>query len=176
MFVETYCAYVWSREKKQMLNLKEKVNHISPVNFWLINILKRLIFKHKYDKCWHCENFYGPCFGEPLCITCHYFVHPFDAFEEINTATATSGSSRSNSIQNVHLSDEDDPTLVKVKLECSQLINTLESDNLVAGAFNHLSTTSSKIYNGHKSNKLASQVKIFLANNINVTTEATFYF
>lgn len=37
------------------------------------HFLPLVIFK--YDKCWHCESYYGPCFGEPLCMTCHLFLY-----------------------------------------------------------------------------------------------------
>lgn len=40
----------------------------------------------KYTKCWHCENFFGPCFGEPLCKTCHLFLYPGAIDEEIMTS------------------------------------------------------------------------------------------
>lgn len=30
----------------------------------------------KCKKCLFCENYYGPCFDEPICITCHLFVFP----------------------------------------------------------------------------------------------------
>ncbi|KAA0196749.1 hypothetical protein HAZT_HAZT003879 [Hyalella azteca] len=34
----------------------------------------------KHEQCYHCAGFYGPCFGEPLCATCHEFLCPADPF------------------------------------------------------------------------------------------------
>jgi len=37
--------------------------------------------REKFEKCWYCENFYGSCFDEPVCSTCHYFIFPTFANE-----------------------------------------------------------------------------------------------
>ncbi|KAF2367045.1 Ubiquitin-conjugating enzyme E2 [Trinorchestia longiramus] len=37
-------------------------------------------YVYKHTNCYHCAGFYGPCFGEPLCATCHEFLCPADPF------------------------------------------------------------------------------------------------
>ncbi|GBP13088.1 hypothetical protein EVAR_72694_1 [Eumeta japonica] len=35
--------------------------------------------------CWVCNGYYGPNFGEPLCSTCHAFLHNTEPTEELET-------------------------------------------------------------------------------------------
>uniref|UniRef100_T1J244 E2 ubiquitin-conjugating enzyme n=1 Tax=Strigamia maritima TaxID=126957 RepID=T1J244_STRMM len=56
-------------------------------------------FLHENFKCYFCNGFYGPCFGEPVCGTCHLFLFPEDInlpedvmfFAEVKTDDGDSG-------------------------------------------------------------------------------------
>lgn len=40
------------------------------------------VFQFKQNVCHACNGFYGPCFGLPLCCTCHAFLYPDVACEQ----------------------------------------------------------------------------------------------
>ncbi|KAK7070003.1 hypothetical protein SK128_024404 [Halocaridina rubra] len=42
------------------------------------------IFKYKNEKCIYCNGYYGPCFGQPVCATCHALLYPDDASHQHN--------------------------------------------------------------------------------------------
>ncbi|XP_071438772.1 uncharacterized protein morgue isoform X2 [Hetaerina americana] len=37
-------------------------------------------FNYEYVTCYMCNGYYGPCFDEPVCATCHAFIFPSDFF------------------------------------------------------------------------------------------------
>lgn len=37
-------------------------------------------FEYDHVSCYLCNGYYGPCFGEPVCATCHAFVFPEDLY------------------------------------------------------------------------------------------------
>ena len=38
-----------------------------------------IFFSFQNSACYICNGYYGPCFGEPVCATCHAFLFPDDA-------------------------------------------------------------------------------------------------
>ncbi len=50
----------------------------------------------KYEKCWYCENFYGPSFDEPICLTCHYFIFPNIVEHDTELTSSTAAGKRFN--------------------------------------------------------------------------------
>lgn len=41
-------------------------------------------FDHRNEACYFCNGYYGPCFGEPVCATCHALLYPNDASQRLN--------------------------------------------------------------------------------------------
>lgn len=39
-------------------------------------------FTHRHEVCFQCNGFYGPCFGQPVCATCHAFLYPDDVSKQ----------------------------------------------------------------------------------------------
>ncbi|KAL4712592.1 hypothetical protein ACJJTC_007187 [Scirpophaga incertulas] len=37
---------------------------------------QQLDFEYNYNSCYTCNGYYGPSFGEPVCVTCHAFLFP----------------------------------------------------------------------------------------------------
>lgn len=33
-------------------------------------------FQFPVEVCSHCQGYYGPCFGQHTCVTCHLFLYP----------------------------------------------------------------------------------------------------
>ncbi|XP_049787443.1 uncharacterized protein LOC126190881 [Schistocerca cancellata] len=43
-------------------------------------------FEYSCLSCYLCNGYYGPCFGEPVCATCHAFVFPEDLYYTVAVA------------------------------------------------------------------------------------------
>ncbi len=105
-----------------MIYIKEKVkkNCFHKIVTFFLKRFKK-INTLKNEKCWYCENYYGPCFDEPICLTCHYFIFPNIIERDIETP------SNSGNLQNNGTSSATNG--IAVNTNESQLISDHSDDN-----------------------------------------------
>jgi ubiquitin-conjugating enzyme E2 D/E len=86
--------------------------------------------KEKYDECFYCQNYYGPNFNEPFCITCHYFIFPsnIEIVESVNdTSSINSNPQSSISNSNTQLINNANNTNLNENSTLSSTTNTNEA-------------------------------------------------
>ncbi|XP_059476252.1 uncharacterized protein LOC132197166 [Neocloeon triangulifer] len=65
---------VESKENSMM----DSVNDVEDLHSLSQRLEEQFSFLHQHEACSVCSGYYGPCFGEPMCATCHAFLFPDD--------------------------------------------------------------------------------------------------
>ncbi|XP_065338298.1 uncharacterized protein morgue [Cloeon dipterum] len=62
----------------QVTSMLDSVNDVEDLKSLTDELEENFSFLLQHEACSVCSGYYGPCFGEPICATCHVFLYPDD--------------------------------------------------------------------------------------------------